>query len=44
MWLAAQVIPQLQSPLSLSLDYVGVATVSTMLEANKLARRALVWA
>ena len=30
--------------LSLLRGYVGVATVSTMLEANKLARRALVWA
>ena len=44
MWLATQVIPQLQAPLSLLLGYLGVATVSTLLEANKLARRALVWA
>ena len=26
------------------MGYLGVATVSTLLEANKLARRALVWA
>ena len=44
MWLATQVVPQLQAPLSLLLGYSGVATVSTLLEANKLARRALVWA
>ena len=44
MWLATQVVPQLQAPLSLLLGYLGVATVSTLLEANKLARRALVWA
>ena len=44
MWLATQVRPQLQAPLSLLLGYLGVATVSTLLEANKLARRALVWA
>ena len=43
MWLATQVVPQLQAPLSLLLGYLGVATVSTLLEANKLARRALVW-
>ena len=43
MWLATQV-PQLQAPWSLLLGYLGVATVSTLLEANKLARRALVWA
>ena len=39
MWLATQVIPQLQAPLTLLLGYLGVATVSTLLEANKLARR-----
>ena len=44
MWLATQVVPQLQAPLSLLLGHLGVATVSTLLEANKLARRALVWA
>ena len=44
MWLATQVVPQLQAPLSLLLGYLGVATVSTLLEANKVARRALVWA
>ena len=44
MWLATQVVPQLQAPLSLLLGYLGVATVSTLLEANKLGRRALVWA
>ena len=44
MWLATQVVPQLQAPLSLLLGYLGVAIVSTLLEANKLARRALVWA
>ena len=44
MWLATQVVPQLQAPLSLLLGFLGVATVSTLLEANKLARRALVWA
>ena len=44
MWLAIQVVPQLQAPLSLLLGHLGVATVSTLLEANKLARRALVWA
>ena len=44
MWLATQVVPQLQAPLSLLLGYLGVATVSTLLEVNKLARRALVWA
>ena len=44
MWLATQVVLQLQAPLSLLLGYLGVATVSTLLEANKLARRALVWA
>ena len=44
MWLATQVVPQLQAPLSLLLGYLGVATVSTLLEANKLARRSLVWA
>ena len=44
MWLATQVAPQLQAPLSLLLGYLAVATVSTLLEANKLARRALVWA
>ena len=44
MWLATQVVPQLQAPLSLLLRYLGVATVSTLLEANKLARRALGWA
>ena len=44
MWLATQVIPQWQAPLSLLLGYVGVATVSTMLDANKLTRRALFWA
>ena len=44
MWLATQVVPQLQAPLSLLLGYLGVATVSTLLEENKLARRALVWA
>ena len=42
MWLATQVTPQLQAPLSLLLGYVGVPTVSTMLETKKLARRALV--
>ena len=42
MWLATQVVPQVQAPLSLLLGYLGVATVSTLLEANKLARRALV--
>ena len=44
LWLATKVVPQLQAPLSLLLGYLGVATVSTLLEANKLARRALVWA
>ena len=44
MWLATQGVPQIQAPLSLLLGYLGVATVSTLLEANKLARRALVWA
>ena len=44
MWLATQVVPQLQAPLSLLLGHLGVATVSTLLEANKLARRAQVWA
>ena len=44
MWLATQVVPHFQAPLSLLLGYLGVATVSTLLEANKLARRALVWA
>ena len=44
MWLATQVIPQLQALLSLLLGYLSVANVSTLLEANKLARRALVWA
>ena len=34
MWLATQVVPQLQAPLSLLLGYLGVATVSTLLEAN----------
>ena len=29
MWLATQVVPQLQAPLSLLLGYLGVATVST---------------
>ena len=43
-WLATQVIPQLSAPLSVHVGYIGVATVSTMLEANKLARRAMVWA
>ena len=43
-WLATQVVPQLQAPLSLLLGYLGVATVSTLLEANTLARRAFVWA
>ena len=43
MWLETQVIPELQAPLSLLLGYVGVATVSTVLEANKFVRRALVW-
>ena len=43
-WLATQVVPQLQAPLSLLLGYLGVGTVSTLLEANKLATRALVWA
>ena len=43
-WLATRVIPQLHAPFSLLLGHVGVATVSTMLEANQLARRALVWA
>ena len=36
MWRATQVIPQLQAPSSLLLGYVGVATVSTMLEAKNL--------
>ena len=36
MWLAAQVIPQLQAPLSLLLGSLSVAIVSTLLEANKL--------
>ena len=44
MRLATQVVPQLQAPLLLLLGYLGVATVSTLLWANKLARRALVWA
>ena len=44
MWLATQAVPQLQAPSSLLSGYLGVATVSTLLEANKLARRALVWA
>ena len=44
MWLATQVVPQLQAPLSLLLGYLGVAIVSTLLQANKLARCALVWA
>ena len=44
MWLATQVTPQLQAPLSLRLGYLSVANVSTLHEANKLARRALVWA
>ena len=41
-WLATQVVPQIQAPLSLLLGYLGVATVSTLLEANKLASHALV--
>ena len=44
MLLTIQVVPQLKAPLSLLLGYLGVATASTLLEANKLARRALVWA
>ena len=35
-------VPKLQARLSLLLGCVGFATVSTMLEPNKLARRALV--
>ena len=44
MWLATQVIPQLQAPFSLLLGYLSVATVLTLFEANKLARLVLVWA
>ena len=44
MWLAAQVIPQLQAPVSLLLGDFGVTTLSTLLDASKLARRVLVWA
>ena len=43
MWLATQVIPQLQAPLPLLLGYVGIARVSIRLEAYKLARHALFW-
>ena len=38
LWLATQVVPQLQAPLSLLLGYLGVATVSTLLEANKTCK------
>ena len=44
MWPATQVIPQLQALCSLLLGFLSVANVSTLLKANKLARRALVWA
>ena len=44
MKLATQVVPQLRAHWSWLLGYVGIATVSTMFEANKLARRALIWA
>ena len=44
MWLATPVILQLQALLSLLLGYVRLATVSTMLEANKFPRLQLIWA
>ena len=45
MWLATQVVPQLQAPLSLPLGYLGVGhCFQHSWKANKLARRALVWA
>ena len=36
--------PTTSSSFVTALGYLGVSTVSTLLEANKLARRALVWA
>ena len=41
MWLATQVVPQLQAPLSLLLGYLGVATVSTLLKLTNL--RDVLW-
>ena len=44
MKLATQVVPPRRAKWSRLLGYVGIATVSTMIEANKLARRVVIWA
>ena len=41
-WVETQVLDKLQAPVSLFQDYVGIVTVTTLLEANELPRRALV--
>ena len=44
LWLGMQCLPQLPAPLSLLLGQTPQATVDTIYEVNKLARKATVWA
>ena len=44
LWLGTQCLPQLLAPLSLLMGQTPQATVGTIYEVNKLARKATVWA
>ena len=44
LWLGMQCLPQLLAPLSLLMGQTPQATVDTICEVNKLARKATVWA
>ena len=44
LWLGMQCLPQLLAPLSLLMGHTPQATVDTICEVNKLARKATVWA
>ena len=44
LWLGMQCLPQLLGPLSLLMGQTPHATVDTIYEVNKLARKATVWA
>ena len=44
LWLGLQCLPQLLAPLSLLMGQTPQATVDTICEVNKLARKATVWA
>ena len=44
LWLGMQCLPQLLAPLSLLMGQTPQATVGTIYEVNKLARKATVWA